>query len=119
MTEIQTELPGLEVQPLGSGQETSIVNSTQLSIEDLRAQSLIEPRHLALCQLALDQARMIERALRDPRVRITAVTGLMDSYRETMGSLPQPEVANRGKFEAFLETMPSRHACAKCGEVTE
>ena len=119
MTEIQTELPGLEVQPLGTGQDTSIVEGTRLSIEDLKAQSLIEPRHLGLCQLAMDQALMIQRALRDPRVRITAVTGLMDSYRDTMASLPQPEVANRGKFEAFLETMPSRQACAKCGEVTE
>jgi hypothetical protein len=115
VTEIQTELPGLEVQPLGSGQETDVVRATQLSIEDLRSQSLIEPRHLALCQLAIDQARMIERSLRDPRVRITAITGLMDSYRETMGALPQPEVANRGKFEAFLETMPSRATCPSCG----
>ena len=114
MSEIQTELPGLEVHPLGRGQETTIVGATQLSIEDLRTQSLLEPRHLALCQLALDQALMIERALRDPRVRITAVTGLMDSYRETMGALPQPEVANRGKFEAFLESMPSRQACPNC-----
>lgn len=108
MLEIQTELPGLEVQPLGTGQDTDIVRATQLSIEDLNKQQLIEARHLAICQLALDQARMLQKALGDPRVRITAITGLMDSYRDTMAALPQPEVANRGKFEAFLETFPSR-----------
>lgn len=51
---------------------------------------------------------MLDRALQDRSIRITAVTGLMDSYRETMGALPVPEVANRGKFEAFLESLPSR-----------
>lgn len=108
MIEIQQELPGLEVQPLGEGQSTDIVRATQIAIEDLNKQQLLEPRHLAICQLAVDQAKMLEKALRDPRVRITAVTGLMDSYRDTMAALPAPEVANRGKFEAFLETFPSK-----------
>lgn len=106
--ELQLELPGLEVSPLGTGQETDIIRATQLAIDDLNDQGLLERRHLALCQLALDQARMLDRALGDRSVRITAVTGLMDSYRETMGALPVPEVANRGKFEAFLESLPSR-----------
>lgn len=108
MLEIQQELPGFQLQPMAEGQDTDIIRATQLSIADLQQQQLLEPRHLAICQLALDQARMLERALKDPRVRLTAITGLMDSYRDTMGALPQPEAANRGKFEAFLETLPSR-----------
>lgn len=108
MLEIQQELPGFAVTALPEGQETDIVRATQLSIADLQQQQLLEPRHLAICQLALDQARMLQRALGDHRVRLTAITGLMDSYRDTMAALPQPEAANRGKFEAFMESLPSR-----------
>lgn len=110
--ELQQELPGLEITPLAEGQTTDIIRATQLAIDDLNDQGLLERRHLALCQLALDQARMLERALADRGVRITAITGLMDSYRETMGALPVPEVANRGKLEAFLESLPSRQETA-------
>lgn len=110
--ELQLELPGLEVSPIEAGQETDIVRATQLAIDDLNYQGLLERRHLALCQLALDQSRMLDRVLGDRTVRITAITGLMDSYRETMGALPVPETASRGKFEAFLETLPSRQETA-------
>lgn len=110
--QLQQELPGLEVAPLKDGQETDIIRATQIAIDDLNSQQLLERRHLALCQLALDQARMLERALGDRSIRITAITGLMDSYRETMAALPVPETVNRGKLEAFLDSLPSRAGAA-------
>ena len=110
--QLQEELPGLELQPADAGTETDIVRATQIAIDDLNEQKLLERRHLALCQLALDQARMLQKALNNPGLRLTAITGLMDSYRETMAALPVPEIANRGKFEACLETMPSRQLAA-------
>lgn len=98
MSDEQPTLAGLELESRDTlGEESPMRAAVRATIEALRADNLLEPRHVGLAQLALELADAVTSGKRSGRASAAAMASR--ELRETLLSLPSPEQA--GQVEAF------------------
>ena len=106
-TQNQPTLPGFD---LGSDdtQTAPAGNATRLAVSatitSLHADELLEPRHAAICQLALALADSVDRAMTVGRPSGMAMVAR--ELRETLSELPAPTASTaEDKFAEFVKQL--------------
>ena len=110
MTNEDETLPGFEIYG-GAGVVSPLRTAVMATIEALRIEGLLEPRHSAMCQLALElaDATAFAAAARVPRASAIAMAGR--ELRETLMALPQPVAGDQlEKFNEFLAAIANGEA---------
>lgn len=102
-TEVQPMLPGLELESPGQvNGQTSMRVAVAETLSALKDDGLLEPRHVALAQLALELADAVTAGTRSGRASAAAMAA--GQLRETLLALPQPQEAEAGAaFQAWVD----------------
>jgi peroxiredoxin family protein len=96
--EDQPMLQGLEITNSENlGEASAMRKAVVATIEALQDAGLLQPRHVAMCQLALELADSVAAGRRSGRASAAAMASR--ELRETLLALPVPEEA--GAAEAF------------------
>lgn len=95
------ELPGLELELKAGSSPGQLRIAVTETIKALHTSRLLEPRHVALCQLALVLADSVESATRGSKAY--AVAQASAQLRETLAALPAPsDEAGSARFDEFV-----------------
>lgn len=97
-------LPGLEFVPEGQQAASPMRAAVVATIQALEADALLEPRHVAMCQLALELADAVTAGRRSGRASAAAMAA--GQLRDTLLALPAPiagDIAQR--FADFVDTL--------------
>lgn len=105
---IQLALPGLELSAEQNGRpDTGLRQAVQQTLEALAADGLLQPRHTALAQLALELADAVSAGARSGRASAAAMAA--GQLRDTLLALPAPTEAGAGEqFTSFVEMLANR-----------
>ena len=87
----QPALPGFELEEPGSGPSSAMRRAVAVTITALERDGLIEDRHAAMCQLALELADSVTAGRRSGRASAAAMAAAQ--RRETLLALPSPAQA--------------------------
>jgi hypothetical protein len=108
----QIELPGLELNAANGATASALRRAVIETISALHQANLLEPRHAAMCQLALELADAVAAGTRSGRASAAAMAA--GQLRETLEALPQPKTEGaEQKFEAWVLALKA------AGEVEE
>jgi hypothetical protein len=100
----QLELPGLELESEGGAPTSALRKAVQSTLVALHDQQLLEPRHAALAQLALELADAVTAGRRSGRASAAAMAA--GQLRDTLLALPQPStIGALESFHAFVEDL--------------
>ena len=102
--ETPATLPGLELVPEDQASVSPMRAAVIATIEALEADGLLEKRHAAICQLALELADAVTAGRRGGRASAAAMAA--GQLRETLLALPAPvagDVAQR--FAEFVDKL--------------
>lgn len=103
-TETQPMLEGLELNDPTSGTPSALRTAVVATLEALTVQGLLEPRHAAMCQLALELADSVTAGRRSGRASAAAMAAAQ--LRETLLALPSPAAAELSdRFDAFVASL--------------
>lgn len=97
-------LPGLEYVPENQAGISPMRAAVVATIKALEADALLEPRHVAMCQLALELADAVTAGRRSGRASAAAMAA--GQLRDTLLALPAPiagDIAQR--FADFVDTL--------------
>jgi hypothetical protein len=99
----QPTLAGLELESREElGEPGSMRVAVVATIQAMQDEGLIQPRHVALCQLALELADSVTAGRRSGRASAAAMASR--ELRETLLALPTPEAAEAAEaFSAWVE----------------
>lgn len=102
--ETSLQLDGLELDPEMGGKPSALRSAVVATITALHADKLLEPRHAALCQLALELADSVSQGRRSGRASAAAMAAAQ--LRETLLALPAPASADiMEKFNDFVTSL--------------
>jgi len=102
--ESQPELPGLELDPENGAKPSALRLAVVATIAALQSDGLLEPRHAAYCQLALELADTVAAGRRGGRASAAAMAAAQ--LRETLDSLPRPTATtSEDKFNDWVATL--------------
>lgn len=97
----QIELTGLELEPENGGKASALRTAVIETISALHQENLLQPRHAAMCQLALELADAVAAGRRAGRASAVAMAAAQ--LRETLEALPQPQSAGaEQKFDEWV-----------------
>lgn len=100
----QPTLPGLDLESADAGGQNLTRAAVQATIVSLMHDQLLEPRHAAICQLALALADSVDRSMRVGRPSGTAMVAR--ELRETLAQLPTPTVSSaEDKFNDWVRAL--------------
>jgi hypothetical protein len=103
-SETQPALPGLELDAELTGQRGALRNSVVLTLDALKSDGLLEPRHTAIAQLALTLADAVERGARNGRASAAAMAAAQ--LLAALDQLPKPLAADaQERFERFVAAL--------------
>lgn len=104
-------LDGLELET-GYGRETGALRKSVIdTIKALSDEGLLQPRHAAQCQLALELADAVTAGTRAGRASAVAMASAQ--LRETLLTLPQPkEGSEMDKFNEWVRSLNAAAAVA-------
>ena len=95
-------LPGLELESPHGGRPNALRRAVIATITALDEAGLLEPRHTALAQLALELADSVTAG----KGRASAAAMAAAQLRETLLALPEPSAAGvQEKFDQLLEQL--------------
>jgi hypothetical protein len=99
--ESQPALPGLELDAELTGQRSALRNAVVLTLDALRREQLLEPRHSAIAQLALELADAVDRGTRAGRASAAAMAAAQ--LLAALDALPKPIAADaQERFNRFV-----------------
>lgn len=102
--ESATTLPGLELVPEGQAAASPMRTAVVATIEALERDGLLEPRHVALCQLALELADAVTAGRRSGRASAAAMAA--GQLRDTLLALPEPVAGDAAqRFADFVDKL--------------
>jgi len=102
--ESQPTLPGLEDAVVLGQHNGALRNAVVVTLEELKAAGLLERRHAALAQLALELADAVSRGVSSGRASAAAMAAA--NLRETLLALPAPmEAGVAEKFERLVASL--------------
>jgi hypothetical protein len=102
--ESQPTLPGLELEPENGAAPSALRSAVVVTINALQADGLLENRHAAMCQLALELADSVTAGRRSGRASAAAMAAAQ--LRETLLALPEPTASGVAeKFDAYLASL--------------
>ncbi|MCC2034215.1 hypothetical protein [Microbacterium allomyrinae] len=102
--ETAIELPGLELHPDGQQSVSAMRGAVIATIAALEKEGLLEPRHVAMCQLALEMADSVAAGRRSGRASAAAMAAAQ--LRETLMALPAPVAGDvKARFEDFVDKL--------------
>lgn len=102
--ETQVELPGLEVNPEMGGKMSALRAAVVATLAALQDEKLLEPRHAALAQLALELADSVSAGRRSGRASAAAMAAAQ--LLAVLEALPAPLAADvKQKFDAFVDAL--------------
>lgn len=101
--EDQPMLPGLELAPeLGAGSKLRV--AVQATLEALKADGLLEPRHTAVAQLCLELADAVAAGIRTRKASAAAMAAAQ--LLNALDQLPKPMAADVAeKFDKLVESL--------------
>lgn len=103
MTEQQPTLAGLELVPT-IGKPSALRQAVVTTLQALEEDHLLEPRHSAMAQLALELADAVNAGTRGGRASAAAMAAAQ--LRETLLALPAPMAADiQQKFSEFVDAL--------------
>jgi hypothetical protein len=106
--ENQPALPGLELDP-EHGKPSALRAAVITTLDALRQDGLLEPRHTALAQLALELADSVTAGRRSGRASAAAMAAAQ--LLAVLQALPEPLAADlKQKFESFVDSLVSGDA---------
>lgn len=106
MSDTAPMLPGLELEPGYGTASGALRNSVVETIKALHEDGLLQPRHAAQCQLALELADAVTAGTRSGRASAVAMAAAQ--LRETLLSLPQPKEGTlEDKFTDWIAALNS------------
>jgi hypothetical protein len=101
--ETQLELPGLELVSAGAP-PAALRQAVIATLAALEKDGLLEPRHAALAQLALELADSVTAGRRSGRASAAAMAGAQ--LLATLQALPAPLAADLAqRFDRFVESL--------------
>lgn len=101
---VQLTLPGLELGAENGGKSGVLRRAVEATITALHAENLLQPRHAALCQLALTLADAVAVGTRSGRASAAAMAAAQ--LRETLQALPEPSQAGVAeRFESWIREL--------------
>jgi len=104
-------LPGLELIPADQQTASPMRLAVVATIEALQADQLLEPRHVGLCQLALELADAVTAGRRSGRASAAAMAAAQ--LRETLLALPEPVAGDAAqRFGEFVDKLLASEAGA-------
>lgn len=107
--ESQQMLAGLELAAAYGAKTGALRLAVVATIQALHDEKLLEPRHAAMCQLALEMADAVTAGARGGRASAAAMAAAQ--LRETLEALPEPSSAGvQEKFEKWVEDMAKEDA---------
>ncbi|WP_146085613.1 hypothetical protein [Rathayibacter sp. AY1C9] len=110
-------LDGLELNGGYGAANGALRESVVKTITALNDEGLIQPRHFAMCQLALELADAVTAGTRAGRASAVAMAAAQ--LRETLLALPQPrEGSEMDKFNAWVQALNAAAASAQPGVLT-
>jgi len=102
--ETQVELPGLELNPEMGGKVSALRRAVITTLAALEQEKLLEPRHAALAQLALELADSVSAGRRSGRASAAAMAAAQ--LLAVLEALPAPLAADvQQKFSEFLDAL--------------
>lgn len=97
-------LDGLELETGGGRPDSPLRRAVVTTITALGEANLLEPRHAAMCQLALELADAVANG--NGRGRASAAAMAAAQLRETLLALPEPTAAGlQESFDAWVRDM--------------
>ena len=102
--ESQPTLPGLSLDPEGGAPSSPLREAVKVTLDALRADGLLEPRHAAMAQLALELADSVTKGNRSGRASAAAMAAAQ--LLATLLALPMPASATElEKFHEFIDSL--------------
>ena len=102
--ESATTIPGLELVPEDQRDVSPMRRAVIATIEALEGDSLLEPRHAAMCQLALELADSVTAGRRSGRASAAAMAA--GQLRDTLLALPAPVAGDAAqRFADFVDKL--------------
>lgn len=103
--ETQLELPGLELDP-EHGKRSALREAVVVTLGALQRDGLLEERHAAMAQLALELADSVSAGRRSGRASAAAMAAAQ--LLAVLQALPAPMAADvQEKFERFVDSLMS------------
>lgn len=102
-------IPGLERVPADQRDVSPMRRAVIATIEALEADRLLEPRHAAMCQLALELADAVTAGRRSGRASAAAMAA--GQLRDTLLALPVPIAGDAAqRFAEFVDKLLTSEA---------
>ena len=102
--EEQPALPGLELDAPLTGDRSALRNAVVVTLDALREARLLEPRHTAVAQLALELADAVSRGTRGGRASAAAMAAAQ--LLAALDQLPKPmEASVLEQWERFVQSL--------------
>lgn len=102
--ETQPALPGLELNPELGGEPSALRKAVIVTLDALRKDGLLEERHTAVSQLALELADSVTAGRRSGRASAAAMAAAQ--LLAVLQALPAPLAADlKQKFDTFVESL--------------
>lgn len=102
--EYQVTLPGLELDPEMGGKRNAMRNAVVVTLAALERDGLLEDRHAAIAQLALELADAVAAGRRSGRASAAAMAAAQ--LLAALEALPAPIAADVAqKFQEFVDSL--------------
>ncbi len=103
-SETQVTLAGLELESEQPGRSGALRTAVVATIKALQDERLLEPRHAAMCQLALELADAVTAGTRSRRASAAAMAAAQ--LLAVLKELPAPMAADlKQRFDQFVDSL--------------